>query len=58
MRRETQNLLLLLLGGALLKIALGGTYVRYVKPGLYGWLVATGAVMVALGLRVAFENGR
>ncbi|PKW14948.1 TIGR03943 family putative permease subunit [Saccharopolyspora spinosa] len=48
MRRETQNLLLLLLGGALLKIALGGSYLRYVKPALFPWLVVAGVVMIAL----------
>ncbi|QIZ36443.1 TIGR03943 family protein [Saccharopolyspora sp. ASAGF58] len=48
MRRETQNLLLFLLGGALLKIALGGSYLRYVKPALFPWLVVAGVVMVAL----------
>ncbi|MFR9729410.1 TIGR03943 family putative permease subunit [Saccharopolyspora sp. MS10] len=49
MRGETQNLLLVLLGGALLKLALTGTYLRYVKPGLFPWLVGAGAVVVALG---------
>ncbi|MGP4016426.1 TIGR03943 family putative permease subunit [Saccharopolyspora sp. 5N708] len=48
MRRETQNLLLLLLGGALLKIALGGSYLRYVKPSLFPWLVAAGVIMIGL----------
>lgn len=48
MRRETQNLLLLLLGGALLKIALGGSYLRYVKPSLFPWLVGAGLVVVGL----------
>lgn len=48
MRRETQNLLLLLLGGALLKIAFTGTYLRYVKPSLLPWLVIAGVVMVLL----------
>lgn len=50
MRRETQNILLVLLGGALLKLALTGTYLRYVKESLQPWLVLTGAVMVALAL--------
>ncbi|WP_367131216.1 TIGR03943 family protein [Saccharothrix sp. HUAS TT1] len=50
MRRETQNILLVLLGGALLKLALTGTYLRYVKESLQPWLVGTGAVMVALAL--------
>lgn len=50
MRRETQNILLVLLGGALLKIAWTGTYLRYVKPSLLPFLVAAGAVILALGL--------
>ncbi|MGQ0774168.1 MAG: TIGR03943 family putative permease subunit [Pseudonocardiales bacterium] len=50
MRRETQNILLVLLGGALLKIAWTGTYLRYVKPSLLPFLVATGVVILALGL--------
>ncbi|WP_433871860.1 TIGR03943 family putative permease subunit [Saccharopolyspora sp. CA-218241] len=48
MRRETQNVLLLLFGGALLKIAFGGSYLRYVKAELFPWLVGAGAVMVVL----------
>jgi uncharacterized repeat protein (TIGR03943 family) len=50
MRRETQNVLLVLLGGALLKLALTGTYLRYVKPALQPWLILTGAVMVLLAV--------
>jgi len=49
-RRETQNVLLVLLGGALLKIAWTGSYLRYVKPSLLPFLVAAGAVILALGL--------
>ena len=48
MRRETQNILLVLLGGALLKIALNGTFLNYVKPSLQPWLVLSGAIMVLL----------
>ncbi|RZQ60350.1 TIGR03943 family putative permease subunit [Amycolatopsis suaedae] len=50
MRRETQNILLLLLGGALLKIAINGDYLRYVKPAQQPWIIAAGAVMVLLGV--------
>ncbi|MBB5957809.1 putative repeat protein (TIGR03943 family) [Saccharothrix tamanrassetensis] len=50
MRRETQNILLVLLGGALLKLALTGTYLRYVKESLQPWLVATGAIMILLAV--------
>jgi uncharacterized repeat protein (TIGR03943 family) len=48
MRRETQNILLVLLGGALLKISLTGTYLRYVKPSHQWLLIAGGSVMVLL----------
>lgn len=50
MRRETGNVLLVLLGGALLKIAWNGSYLRYVKPSLLPFLVAAGGVILALGL--------
>ena len=49
MRRETQNVLLILLGGALVKIALNGDYLRYVKPAQQPWIIAGGAVMLVLG---------
>jgi uncharacterized repeat protein (TIGR03943 family) len=48
MRRETQNILLVLLGGALLKISLNGTYLRYVKPAQLPWLIAAGSIMVVV----------
>ncbi len=50
MRRETQNILLLLLGGALCKIAWNGSYLRYVKPSVLPFLVSAGMVILALGL--------
>ncbi|MGH3946996.1 MAG: TIGR03943 family putative permease subunit [Pseudonocardiaceae bacterium] len=50
MRRETQNVLLVLLGGALCKIAWNGSYLRYVKPSLLPFLVAAGVVILALGV--------
>ncbi|MGW5052327.1 TIGR03943 family putative permease subunit [Actinokineospora sp. NPDC004072] len=48
MRRETQNILLILAGGALLKISFSGAYLQYVKPAHLPWLIGGGAVMVAL----------
>ena len=48
MRRETQNILLVLLGGALLKISFTGTYLRYVKPSHLWLLIAGGTVMILL----------
>lgn len=48
MRRDTQNVLLVLLGGALLKISFTGTYLRYVKPAHQWLLIVAGVVMVTL----------
>ncbi len=50
MKRETQNILLILLGGALVKIAVNGDYLRYVKPAQQPWIITGGAVMVLLGV--------
>jgi uncharacterized repeat protein (TIGR03943 family) len=50
MRRETQNVLLVLLGGAVLKISLNGEYVRYVKPSLQPWLIAAGVFTIAVAV--------
>ncbi len=50
MRRNAQNVLLVLVGGALLKLALTGTDLRYVKPAHHWLVLAGGAVIVALGL--------
>jgi len=49
-RRETQNVLLVLVGGALLKITFNGTYLRYVKPSTRPWVTAAGVIMVALAV--------
>jgi uncharacterized repeat protein (TIGR03943 family) len=47
-RRETQNILLVLLGGALLKLSFTDMYLRYVKAGLQPLLIAAGATMILL----------
>jgi uncharacterized repeat protein (TIGR03943 family) len=49
-RREATNVLLVLVGGALIKITLDGTYLRYVKPGVRPWVLAAGIVLVALAV--------
>ena len=48
MRRETGNVLLLLAGGALVKITMDGTYLRYVKPTAEPWVLAAGVIMIGL----------
>ena len=50
MRRDTQHVLLVLLGGALLRIAADDTYLRYVRPSHRWLLLAAGAVIVVLAI--------
>ncbi|MEU0500597.1 TIGR03943 family protein [Nocardia sp. NPDC005998] len=50
MKRETQNLLLLLIGAAVLWITLDGSYLRYVKPSLYLYLLVSGVGFVLLAM--------
>jgi uncharacterized repeat protein (TIGR03943 family) len=46
--RQVQGVLLLLVGGMLLRISWSGSYVRYVKPAQLPLLVAAGVAMLAL----------
>ncbi|HEX4251350.1 MAG TPA: TIGR03943 family protein [Pseudonocardia sp.] len=48
MRRDTQNVVLVLLGGALIKISATDLYLRYVKPGNKWYLLSAGAVILLL----------
>ena len=48
MSRETENVLLLLMGVAAGMTAITGTYLRYVKPSLLPWLVVTAALLIGL----------
>lgn len=48
MSRETQNLVLFLLGVAVLKTTLDGSFMRYVKPSLEPYLLISGTVIVVL----------
>jgi uncharacterized repeat protein (TIGR03943 family) len=47
-RRETQHVLLVLLGGALVRIAADDTFLRYVRPGHRWLLLGAGTVIVTL----------
>jgi uncharacterized repeat protein (TIGR03943 family) len=49
-KRDTQNMLLALLGGALVKIAANDIYLRYVKPSHRWWLFAAGGIILALAI--------
>ncbi|MFC5833443.1 ABC transporter substrate-binding protein [Nonomuraea insulae] len=56
---KSQNLLPLLLGGALLKISAFSTdFTNYVKPGARPLLIAAGAVLVILAVATLIEERR
>ena len=50
MRRETQHALLIILGGALIRLATGDLFLRYVRPGQRWLLLGAGAVVVVLAV--------
>jgi uncharacterized repeat protein (TIGR03943 family) len=50
MRRETQNVLMLLLGLGVGVMVVKGAYLHYVKPALFPWLVMSAVGLVALAL--------
>ncbi len=49
MIREVQSILLLLVGGAVVRISVGDVYLRYVKESLQPFLIFAGSVLVLLG---------
>ncbi len=50
MKKDAQAVLLLLVGGTLLKISIAGTYVRYVKASQLPLLIIAGSALVIVGL--------
>ncbi len=48
--RDVGAVILVLVGGAILRISAGDTYLRYVKESLRPWLLVSGSVLVLLGL--------
>jgi uncharacterized repeat protein (TIGR03943 family) len=48
--RDTQSVLLVLVGGAIVRISIDDTFLRYVKDWMRPGLLAAGAVLVVLGL--------
>ncbi len=50
MSRETQNILVLLIGLSTGLIAVKGTYLNFVKPALFPWLLVAAVLLVALAV--------
>ncbi|MFF7244054.1 TIGR03943 family putative permease subunit [Embleya sp. NPDC008237] len=57
MRRDVQAVLLILIGGALLRISLTDMYLRYVKDGLRPALLAAGVILLVVGLISVVRDG-
>ena len=55
MRRDVQAVILILVGGAILRIAIGGEFVNYVKESMRPWLVISGAILLLLGVLAVID---
>ncbi|WP_199509434.1 TIGR03943 family putative permease subunit [Nucisporomicrobium flavum] len=58
MNRQAQAVVMLLLGGAVLKASLGDLYLRYVKEGLQPFLIGAGALLVAAAVMTLWYDLR
>ncbi|WP_045739564.1 TIGR03943 family putative permease subunit [Actinoplanes rectilineatus] len=58
MNRQAQAVVLLLFGGAILKVSLTDLYLRYVKEGLRPLLIVAGAVLVAAAVMTLWYSWR
>ena len=58
MRRDVQGILLILVGGAILRISLTDTFLNYVKAVMKPWLIASGALLVLLGVLALIDTLR
>jgi uncharacterized repeat protein (TIGR03943 family) len=58
MSREAENILLLLAGISIAMVAVTGDFMRYVKPALLPWLLATAALLIAVALTTIVRDVR
>lgn len=56
MSREAQSVLVLLVGGAVLRISLSDVYLRYVKEGLRPFLVVAGVLLVLIAVATLWRE--
>jgi uncharacterized repeat protein (TIGR03943 family) len=56
--RDVGGVLLVLVGGAVLRISVGDVYLRYVKESLRPWLLVSGTILVLLGLLTLLDVWR
>jgi len=50
MRRDVQAIVLILVGGAVLRITIGDTFLNYVQEAMRPWLLLSGGILVVLGV--------
>ena len=61
MRRDVQAIVLILVGGAVLRITIGDTFLNYVQEPMRFWLLLSGGILVVLGVLAlidAIRKGR
>lgn len=58
MKRQAQAVVLMLLGGAVLRTSLTDAYLRYVKEGLRPFLIAAGIALVAIAVATLYYELR
>ncbi|MEV0650848.1 TIGR03943 family protein [Phytomonospora sp. NPDC050363] len=58
MRRQAQAVVLMLLGGAVLRTSLTDAYLRYVKEGLRPFLIAAGVALIAIAVATLYYELR
>lgn len=49
MRREVQAIILILVGGSVLRMTVSGAYLNYVKAGMWWYLIASAVILLVLG---------
>ncbi|MGZ0148138.1 TIGR03943 family putative permease subunit [Kribbella sp. WER1] len=58
MKRSVAGLVIVFVGAAVLQLAISGTYLRYVKPGMRWMLLAAGVVLIGLAVSDVFARNR
>ena len=58
MRRDVQAIILILVGGAVLRITIGDTFLNYVQEAMRPWLLLSGGILVVLGVLALIDSIR
>jgi uncharacterized repeat protein (TIGR03943 family) len=58
MRRDVQAIILILVGGAVLRITIGDTFLNYVQEPMRPWLLLSGGILVVLGVLALIDSIR